>query len=85
MVSFVITPVLSRALRAVVVRAADLTLRRQRAAAAALEFATERLTYVRTVQVGAGDSQQPGQGLRIPGASDAMSHHAALRCAAVPF
>jgi ABC-type multidrug transport system fused ATPase/permease subunit len=38
-------------LRAVVVRAAALSLARQAAAAAALGFATERLTHVRTVQV----------------------------------
>ena len=48
-----VTPVLSRALRSVVVRSTKLSYERQEVASAALEFASERLSHVQIVQVGA--------------------------------
>lgn len=51
-----VTPALSRALRNVVVRSTELSYERQQVAAAALEFASDRLSHVQTVQVG----QAPG-------------------------
>lgn len=47
-----VTPLLSRALRSVVVRSTELSYQRQRVASEALEFASDRLTHVQTVQVG---------------------------------
>ena len=49
-----VTPLLSRALRSVVVRSPELSYRRQQVASAALEFASERLSHVQTVQVRSG-------------------------------
>ncbi len=46
-----VTPVLSRALRSVVVRSTKLSYERQEVASAALEFASERLSHVQIVQV----------------------------------
>ncbi|KAL4458414.1 hypothetical protein ABPG75_013279 [Micractinium tetrahymenae] len=51
LVSLAITPLLSRLLRAVVVRSSAIIFRRQQVAAKALDFASERLSQVQTVQV----------------------------------
>jgi ATP-binding cassette, subfamily B, bacterial len=58
LVSFVVTPALSALLRRVVSRAATLSYERQQAASRALEFATERLTHVRTVQLFAQEDRE---------------------------
>ena len=57
-VSFVVTPALSALLRRVVSQSAKLTYARQQAAARAMEFATERLTHVRTVQLFAAEDRE---------------------------
>ena len=51
LVTVVVTPTLSRLLRGIVVRSTRISLERQQAAAQALEFASERLRHVQTVQV----------------------------------
>ncbi len=53
-----VTPALSALLRNVVTRSAALTYARQRAAAAAMDYATERLTHVRTVQLFATEDRE---------------------------
>ena len=57
-VSFVVTPALSALLRRVVAKSAKLTYARQQAAAKAMEFATERLSNVRTVQLFAAEDRE---------------------------
>ncbi|GAB4822090.1 hypothetical protein N2152v2_009136 [Parachlorella kessleri] len=67
-----VTPVLSRALRSVVVRSTKLSYERQEVASAALEFASERLSHVQIVQVfgqeereAAGFRELAAKGLRV--------------------
>ena len=50
-VSLVVTPCITIAMRGIVKKSAELTVKRQQAAAAAMEFATERISNVQTVQL----------------------------------
>lgn len=58
LVSFLVSPVLSRLLKLIVTRASILSYERQVAAAKAADFATERLQYVTTVQVFAQEERE---------------------------
>lgn len=50
-VSLVVTPCITLAMRDIVKKSASLTVKRQEAAAASMEFATERISNVQTVQL----------------------------------
>lgn len=58
LVSFALTPALSRALRAVVVRSSAIIYQRQQLASSALQYAAERLGQVQTVQVFAAEARE---------------------------
>lgn len=58
LVSFVITPLLSSLLRQVVSRASELSYKKQQAASKALDFANEKLTNIRTVQIFAQEDRE---------------------------
>ncbi|PSC68391.1 ABC transporter permease [Micractinium conductrix] len=60
LVSLAITPLLSRLLRSVVVRSSAIIYRRQQVAAEALQYASERLSQVQTVQVFAAEGREAG-------------------------
>lgn len=77
LVSFIITPMLSSMLRRVVSRAAELSYERQQSASRALEFANERLTNVRTVQLFAQEEQE---GIEYEGLAN-QGYKLARRCA----
>lgn len=58
LVSFALTPALSRALRAVVVRSSAIIYKRQQLASSALQYAAERLGQVQTVQAFAAEARE---------------------------
>lgn len=58
MVGIVATPLLAFVFKFIVAKSAKLTLNKQGAAARAMEFATERLTHVRTVKVFAAEDRE---------------------------
>jgi ABC-type multidrug transport system fused ATPase/permease subunit len=67
LVSCAITPLLSRLLRAVVVRSSAIIYQRQTVAAEALEYAAERLSQVQTVQVFAQQEREAGAFAKLSG------------------
>ncbi|PRW60036.1 ABC transporter B family member 28 isoform X2 [Chlorella sorokiniana] len=78
LVSFAITPALSRLLRSVVVRSSAIIYRRQQVAAEALEFAGERLAQVQTVQVFAQERREADAFARLSASGYSMAERYAV-------
>ncbi|KAL4429575.1 hypothetical protein ABPG77_008624 [Micractinium sp. CCAP 211/92] len=78
LVSLAITPLLSRLLRAVVVRSSAIIFRRQQVAGQALDFASQRLSQVQTVQVFAQQEREAAAFSQLSDSAYEMSRKYAL-------